>query len=162
MAISFDVEGQARIRGNAPAACACRAIAEGRRDDQPALTAHVHRGNAFVPTLDHSAGANGKLKRLIALARAVEDGPVVQIAGVVHDHGLALLWFWTGARYVVDVLQATRGCHRARGGRRSSGNTGLGRSADGCHGPRGRDSGGRRRGRCGRRRGRRSRAPTHK
>ena len=58
-----------------------RAVAEVRRDDELALGAHAHPGHALVPAPDHLASAERELKRA-ALERGVEDGAVLEAAGV--------------------------------------------------------------------------------
>src|ERR1700733_11776598 len=67
----FDVEDQRRIRRD-DAAGAARAIAKGGRNDQGALAADLHRGDAFVPAGNHLALSDRKFERLVAIDRAVE------------------------------------------------------------------------------------------
>src|SRR5579871_6635297 len=67
----FDVEQQRRVRRN-DAAGAARAIAERRRDDQRALAANLHGGDALVPAADHVAGADREREWLVAVDRRVE------------------------------------------------------------------------------------------
>src|SRR5438105_3573418 len=61
----FDVEHQRRIRRDR-AAGAARTVAERGRNDQRALAADFHAGDALVPALDYAALADGKLERLVA------------------------------------------------------------------------------------------------
>lgn len=49
----------------------------------------LHLGNSLVPATDHLSLANGELERLAAGPRRIEDGAVVQGAGVVDHSGLA-------------------------------------------------------------------------
>ena len=65
----FDVEDQRRVRRN-DAAGAARAIAELGRDDQRALAADLHGGDAFVPAGDDLVLADRKLERLAAIDRS--------------------------------------------------------------------------------------------
>src|SRR5690242_14022241 len=67
----FHLEQQRRIRRD-DAAGAARAVAELGRDDQRALAADLHGGDAFIPSLDHHAAADLKLERLPAVDRRVE------------------------------------------------------------------------------------------
>src|SRR5690242_12581214 len=89
----FDVEHQRGIRGNEPAAYAARTIAERGRNDQRALAADLHRGNAFVPALDDLALSDRKFERLVAVDRRVELlallAVIIEPAGVMHDAGLS-------------------------------------------------------------------------
>ncbi len=48
------------------------AIAERGRDDQRALAADLHGGDAFVPALDDAAAADRKFERIVAVDRAIE------------------------------------------------------------------------------------------
>src|SRR6516225_11743810 len=65
------VEQQRRIRRDHTARSA-RAVAERRRDDQRALAADLHAGNALIPPGDHPALADRKLERLVAIDGGVE------------------------------------------------------------------------------------------
>src|SRR6266700_1391793 len=67
----FDVEDQRGIRRD-DAARAARAIAELGRDDEGALAADLHGGDALIPTADDLTLADGKLERLTAVERTVE------------------------------------------------------------------------------------------
>ncbi len=97
------------------AAGAARTVAEFGWDDQRALTAHLHGGNAFVPPLDDHADADAELERLAAIERAVELRaflPVlIEPAGIVHHARLARLGRGAGAFGGVDDLQARRCGH---------------------------------------------------
>src|ERR1700730_10449650 len=105
----FDVEHQRRVRRN-DAAGAAGAVAERGWNDQGALAADLHGGDAFVPAGDHLALPDRKLERLIAVDRAVEFlallAALIKPAGVMHDADLAGLWCRAGADRVVDNLQA--------------------------------------------------------
>src|ERR1700761_7604716 len=67
----LDVEQKRRVRRN-DAAGAARAVAERRRDDQGALAADLHGGDAFVPAADDLAHADLEFERLAAVDRGVE------------------------------------------------------------------------------------------
>src|SRR5580700_10826811 len=56
----FDIEDQGGVRRD-DAAGAARPVAEFGRDDERALAAHLHAGNAFVPTGDDLMLAERKL-----------------------------------------------------------------------------------------------------
>src|SRR5579872_5196119 len=101
---------QQRCVGRDDAAGASGAVAEIGRDRELADAADLHRGDAFVPALDHLPHADPELERLAAITRAVELAAVRQRADVVYGHGLARLR--TGARPLLHilVLQAARGC----------------------------------------------------
>src|ERR1700675_1031201 len=105
----FDVEHQRRIRRN-DAAGAAGAVAERRRDDQGALAAALHGGDAFLPAGDHLALSDRKLERLIAIHRTVELlallATLVKPTRVMHDAGLARFWDGAGADGRVGDLQA--------------------------------------------------------
>src|SRR3954447_14398493 len=62
----FDLEDQSGV-GRNDAARTARAIAEGRRDDQGALAADLHRGNALVPAGNDPLLADRKLEWLAAV-----------------------------------------------------------------------------------------------
>src|ERR1017187_10246511 len=105
----FDVEHQRRIRRN-DAASAAGAVAQRGRDDQGALPADLHGGDALVPTGDHLALPDRKFERLVAVDRTVEFlaflAALIKPAGVMHDADLAGLWRSTCADRVLDNLQA--------------------------------------------------------
>src|SRR5262249_4804832 len=105
----FDVEHQRRIRGD-HAAGAARAVAERRRNDQRALAADLHAGDALVPALDDAPLADREFERLVAIDRRVEFLALVAVlvepAGIVHDTGLAGLRRSAGAYLAVDDLQS--------------------------------------------------------
>src|ERR1700728_2145030 len=92
------------------AAGAARAIAQLGRNDQGALAADLHGGDAFVPAADHLADADLELKRLAAIERAVEFLALLAIliepAGVVHDAGLAGARRLAGPGHAVDDLKS--------------------------------------------------------
>src|SRR5712671_6009833 len=105
----IDVEHQRGARRDV-AAGAARAIAQVRRNDQRALAADMHGGEAFVPALDDLALAEREGKRLAPVERAVELLALLAIdeqpAGVIYRHGLAGLRHGSGARLDVDDAQA--------------------------------------------------------
>src|SRR5262245_15826531 len=90
----LDVEHQRRIRRDHAAGTA-GAVAERRRNDQRALAADLHGGDALVPALDDAALADWEVERLVAVDRRVEFlallAVLIEPAGVVHDAGLARL-----------------------------------------------------------------------
>jgi hypothetical protein len=67
----IDIEDQHGARRN-DATGAARAIAQVRRNDQRALAADMHSGEAFIPALDDLALAEREGKRLAPVERAVE------------------------------------------------------------------------------------------
>src|SRR5262249_35490301 len=85
------------------------AVAEFRRDDELALAADLHPGDALVPALDDLAGAEVELERLAAVEAAVELLAVLERGGVVHRHAVALLGLGPGAFLEGLVLQAAVG-----------------------------------------------------
>src|SRR6185437_3680869 len=105
----FHVEHQCRVRRD-DAAGAARAVAERRRDDERALAADLHGGDALVPTLDDLARADRKIERLVAIDRGVEflalRAVLVEPAGVMHLDGLAALRRGASAYFHVDDLKA--------------------------------------------------------
>src|SRR5260370_41252917 len=105
----FDVEHQRCVRGN-DAAGTAGAVAQRGRNDQGALAADFHGGDAFVPAGDDLALPDRKLERLIAIDRTVEFlallAVLVKPAGVMHDADLTGLWCRAGADGRVDHLQA--------------------------------------------------------
>ena len=88
----FDIEHQRGVR-RYDAAGAARAIAELGRDDESALAANLHGGDALIPAGDDLMFAEGELERLVAVDRAVEllalDAVLIKPAGIVHDADLA-------------------------------------------------------------------------
>src|SRR5436190_22449447 len=104
----FDVEHQ-RCVGRDDAAGAPGAVAQFRRDDQGALAADLHGGDAFVPAGDHLLLTDRKLERFVAIHRAVEllalDAILIEPAGIVHDADLAPLRRGAGADLAVRNLQ---------------------------------------------------------
>src|SRR5262245_16004303 len=105
----FDLEDQRRVRRDHPADPA-RAVAEIGRDDEGALAADLHRGNAFVPARDDLPSADRKLERLAAVERAVEllalGATLIEPAGVMHHASLASPRGRAGADLGVDDLQS--------------------------------------------------------
>src|SRR5215467_9445976 len=105
----FNVEDQCGIR-RYDAACTASPVAEFRRDDEGALAADLHGGDAFVPTGDDLPLTDGKLKRLATIDRAVEllalGATFVEPARIVHDADLTGLGRGAGADLAVGNLQA--------------------------------------------------------
>src|SRR5579872_6699251 len=105
----FDVEDQRRIRRD-DAACAARAVAEFRRNNQGALAANLHRGDALIPAGDHPALSDRKLERIVAIDGGVELLALLAIliepAGVVYDANLSRLRRGAGADLGVDDLES--------------------------------------------------------
>src|ERR1700678_561253 len=116
----IDLEDQRGARRD-DAAGAARAIAQVRRNDQRALTADMHGGDAFVPALDDLALADRERKRLVPVERAVEFLALFAVdeqpASIVDRHRLAGLRHGSGARLDVDDAQATRRGYCAGGSR---------------------------------------------
>src|SRR6266576_1958543 len=104
----FDIEHQRRVRWNRTAGTA-RAVTQRGRNDQRALAADLHAGDAFVPARDHAALADRKLERLVAVDRRVEFlallAVLVKPSSVMHHAGLARLRRRAGADLAVDDLQ---------------------------------------------------------
>src|SRR5262249_2943046 len=90
----LDIEHQRRVWRDHPA-CAARAIAERGRNDECALAADLHRGDALVPAGDDLALTDRKLERFVAIDGRVEFLAFLPIfiepARVVHHAGLARL-----------------------------------------------------------------------
>src|SRR3981189_1638011 len=105
----FDIEHQRRVRRNSTAGAA-GAVAQRGWNDQGALAADFHGGDAFVPAGDHPALPDRKLERFIAVDRRVEFlallAALIKPAGVMHDADLAGLRCRAGADRFVDDLQA--------------------------------------------------------
>src|SRR4051794_17909953 len=72
----LDVEHERGV-GRDHAACPAAAVAERRRNDERALAANLHAGDALVPAGDHLTGAEHEHERIVAIARAVELGAVM-------------------------------------------------------------------------------------
>src|SRR5476649_1247929 len=91
----FDIEHQGRVWRD-HAAGAARAIAQRGRNDQRALAADLHGGDALVPAADHGALADWKLERLLAVDRRVEFlallAVLIKPTGIVHHTDLAGFW----------------------------------------------------------------------
>src|SRR6202041_3705551 len=89
---------------------AARTITQVRRNDQRALAAYVHGGEAFVPALDDLALAEREGKRLAPVERAVEFLALLAVdeqpSGVIDRHGLAGLRHGSSAHLDVDDAQA--------------------------------------------------------
>src|ERR1019366_3309316 len=87
-----------------------RAIAQGRRNDQSALAADMHGGDAFVPALDDLALAEREGKRLAPVGRAVEFLALLAVnkepAAVIDRYCLAGLGHGSRVRLDVDDAQA--------------------------------------------------------
>src|SRR5256714_12038864 len=114
----LDIEEQRRV-GRNRAAGAALTVAQLRRDDQRALAANLHPGNALVPAADDLPAAQLERERLAVVLRAVEFLPVlvgglrvVQPAGVMHTHLMAALRLCTCADFAVGNLQARDVVHK--------------------------------------------------
>src|SRR5438046_9916103 len=96
----FDIEHQRSV-GRNDAATAAGAVAERGRNDQGALAADFHGGDALVPAGDHLALPDWKLERLLAIDGGVELFPLLAVlvepSGVMHDADLAGFWRGSGA-----------------------------------------------------------------
>src|SRR5262249_29119850 len=113
----LDFKQEGCIRRN-HAAGAARAVAERGRDGEQAGTADLHALYAFVPALDHHAGAERETGPVAAVLARVElaavDDSVGKPAGVVHSDVLA---FGRGVAAadldILDLQPAGRGgsCH---------------------------------------------------
>src|SRR5207249_856753 len=88
------------------------AISELRRDGEFALAAYFHGQDAFVPSFDDLALADGELEGRATVLAAVELGAVRQPAGVVHGNRLAGLWAGPLTHHEVFVLQPRLGSNR--------------------------------------------------
>src|SRR6202521_2250729 len=123
----IDVEHQRGARRDV-AAGAARAIAQVRRNDQRALAADMHGGEAFVPALDDLALAEREGKRIAPVERAVELFALLAIdeqpSGVIDRHGLAGLRHGSGPRLDVDDAQAA-GRGDLAGGKGGTGSKGA-------------------------------------
>src|SRR6516162_10913141 len=101
----LDVEDQRRVRRNDAAGAAC-AVAERGRNDQRALAADLHGGNALVPAGDHAVLADRKLERLIAIDGGIEFlallAVLVEPAGIVHHASLSGLRRGAGTDLGID------------------------------------------------------------
>src|SRR5262249_42145016 len=71
-----------------PAARAATAVTELRRYPEFALSAHLHRHDAFIPALDALSDADFEFERLAAIQRTVEFCSVLERACVMHSHFL--------------------------------------------------------------------------
>src|SRR3954468_16057635 len=107
----LDIEDQRGVRRN-EAAGAAVAIAEFCRNDQGALAADLHGGDALIPARDDTLHADRKFERGAAIDRTVELLALraihVEPAGVVHDAGLPGARRRAGADRAIDILQARR------------------------------------------------------
>src|ERR1700722_9534893 len=105
----FDVEHQRGVGWNNPAGAA-GAVAERGRNDQGALAADLHGGDAFIPAGDPALLPDRKFERLVAVDGRIEFlaflAVLIEPAGVMHDAGLAGFWRGPGAAGGVGDLQA--------------------------------------------------------
>ncbi len=100
----LDVELETGLGGDVRRAAGL-AVAQGLRDDEAPLAAHLHADDAPVPALDDRALAEREVEGGAAVARAVELRAVHEGARVVHAHEVARLGDLSGAHDVVDRLQ---------------------------------------------------------
>ena len=91
----LDVEFEDRIRRYR--SVHNRTVAEGRRNRQLALAAHLHSDQAIFPPLDDPPGAENERQRLLSY-RAVELGSVRERPGVVNRDLVARLRRGAGTR----------------------------------------------------------------
>ena len=114
----IDVEDQRGVRWDDTTRTS-RAVTQVRRNDQCALAAHMHGGDAFVPALDDLALADRERKRLTPVDRAVEFLALLAVdeqpSRIIDRHGLASFRHGSGARLNVDNAQAA-GCGDLAGG----------------------------------------------
>src|SRR6185312_336745 len=105
----FDVEDQRSVRRDHAAGTA-RAITQRRRDDQRALAADFHGGDALVPSGDHAMLADRKLERLVAVDGGVELFALLPVliepTGIMHHADLARPGRGAGADLGIDDLQS--------------------------------------------------------
>src|SRR5438477_98719 len=101
------LEDQRRARRD-HAAGAPITVAEMRRDDELALSAHAHRADPFVPAFDDASLADREHQRLTAIDRRVELLSALQPSRVVDADVVAGLWPRPGAFDDVDVSQTRR------------------------------------------------------
>src|SRR6266496_1083848 len=105
----LDIEHQRGVGRDRPAGAA-RAVAEIGRDDEGALAADFHPGDALIPALDDLPRAQAEGEGLAAVERAVEFGAlrtvIVQPSGVMHADLVALCRFSAGADIGVGVFEA--------------------------------------------------------
>src|SRR5690606_15181518 len=108
----LDLEEQRRV-GRDDAAIAAGAIGQIGRDQQRALAAHLHVGDAFITALDDLALAELEFERLAALVGTVEGAARLPVlpdpAGVMHGHHFAGLGLVAGAHHDVAHAHARRG-----------------------------------------------------
>src|SRR6516165_915600 len=124
-----DHEHQGSVRRDARRR-AFGAVAEFRRHDQFAPTAHLHPGHSLFPTLDDLALAERERKRFVPFPRRVEDFAAVEEgAHVVDRKRLSRFRFRARAGDEVPDDQfgrrrSRRGCHRRFFGERTAGGRG--------------------------------------
>src|SRR6266849_222347 len=107
----LDVEEQCGVWRDRTAGAAL-SVPELGRDNQRALAADFHPGDALVPAADHLPATQLERERLAMVLRAVELLPVlvgglrvVQPTGVVHRHLMPALRFSARADLAVGHLQ---------------------------------------------------------
>src|SRR6266508_4378640 len=100
----LDFKHQSRIRRDRTDAAT--AVTELRRYHEFALSAHLHRHDAFIPALDDLSDADFEFERLAAIQRTVEFGSVFEGAGVMHSHFLPGLRAWARSDDYVFVPQS--------------------------------------------------------
>src|SRR5713226_6629362 len=102
------LEDQGRARGNHGARAAI-AVSQMGGDDQLPLAADLHGDDTLVPALDDAPRAHRELERGAAIHRAVELGPALEPARIVHAHGVTGLGPGAPAFHQVHVAQPRRG-----------------------------------------------------
>src|SRR5258708_34060283 len=115
----FDVEDQRGIWRD-DAAGPAGPVTEFGRDDERALAADLHGRHTFIPAADDLTPADGELKWLATIERAVElfalGAAFVEPAGVVHDADLTGLRCCARAHLGVGDLQARWRSYGGAGG----------------------------------------------
>ena len=86
----LDVEGEGGV-GRNDAGVATATVGIVRRANQLGALADAQLGNSLIPATDDLALADGELEWLVAVARRIELGAIVQGAGVVDRDLLAIL-----------------------------------------------------------------------
>ncbi len=67
------IEDQRRVRRD-DTASASRPVPQIGRDDEAALSADPHAHHSLIPSFDYLSAAESELKRVVAVARAIDSG----------------------------------------------------------------------------------------
>ena len=90
------------------------AIGEIAGNDQTTLADEFHRGNAFVPALDHAPNSNWEVDRLAAVVVGrVELGAIEQRACVIHRDRLSYLRICASPNLDWNTIVGNAGAKRA-------------------------------------------------